>query len=57
MRRRVWIAVAVGVATALLLHLGKGFFLWHAAVVGLAVALLAWSVGQTAERLRNLYRR
>lgn len=51
-----WIALVAGLAAAFWLHLVRGFFFWHATLVGAAVALLAWSVLRTGKRLRDLYR-
>lgn len=56
MRLGLWIALLAGLATAFGLYLVRGFIFWQATLVGAAVALLAWSVMRTGQRLKNLYR-
>jgi hypothetical protein len=51
-----WIALVAGLAVAFGLYLLRGFFFWHATLVGAAVALLTWSVLRTGRRLKDLYR-
>lgn len=53
---RVLVALAVGAASGLLLYYGRGYFPRIAILTGLAIALLAYSAIQTAERLWRLWR-
>lgn len=56
-RPRVLLAAVVGVAAAVGLVFWRGFHWQHAVFVGAAISALVYSVGSTAERLRDLHRR
>ena len=54
---KVLTAFALGLATLLGLHYGRGFFWQHAVISGLAVAALVYAGWRTWENLRNTRRR
>lgn len=58
---RTWIkalaGLAVGAATGAVLFYGRGFFIGHAALVGIAAGALVYTALGTSERLGRMYRR
>lgn len=55
-RRFLWPVVA-GAAVFAILVLWRHFFWQHAAIIGLAVTALVYSILRTGERLKTLHRR
>lgn len=54
---KVALAAVAAIVAFLLLRWGKGLFVPHAALVGLAIGALTYSLLRTVERLRTVYRK
>jgi hypothetical protein len=55
MTRQFLIPLVLGIVVMLVLVLWRSFFWQHAAIIGAAVAALAYSARGTIERLREIY--
>lgn len=57
MPKRVWASAAIGVAALLYFHLGRGYPLELAALMGAALMMFSWASVRTWEQLRRGRRR
>ncbi len=57
MKTSVLSAFLGGLAAVVILVLWRGFFVQHATIVGIAVAMLIFSIFRTRQRLRRIYRK
>ena len=57
MTRQFLIPLLLGILVMLVLVVWRNFFWQHAAIIGAAVAALAYSARGTIQRLREIYKR